>query len=1418
MNKIASFGEEQFNRIFPFYIVINDDLTIGSSGKTLGKMYPGIGQDEFSRYFRIKRPEIEVQSFESINNLHNQIVVIECLNEDRTTLRGQIEWLENTNQLLFIGSPWFNSIENVISNNLSLNDFAFHDPMIDLLHVLKTQEITTEDLKHLLKTVNQQKNELKNAAKEIEDIALFTTQNPDPLIRIDLEGQLLRQNPVAEQFTHFVYKDNTYTTETFWQMVVKSINLEKDRVIIEAEANGEIYSFLIRPIADSGYYNIYGRNITEEKKNAVQLQILSSLVAENTHGVIIADQDGRIEWANASFERMTGYNLAEMLGQKPGHLLQGPDTDPATIKYLSDQIAKGEPFICEVLNYKKNKQPYWLRIQGQALKDQDGRITKYFAIEEDITSEIENRRKIREFEDRFRMALEKIGDYVWERNFVTGHTRFSKNENHFIGVNTEEIERNVKLWWSSVLEEDRPQLDENDQKYRLGQQENHVLEYRIRHHDGSIKWVLDRGVVIEKDIAGKPLLIIGTHTDITRQKTLELELGATANRLTSLIQNLYSGVLLENENRTIGLLNQKFCDLFQIPVAPEQLIGSDCSQAADQSKHLFKDPEHFVHRIAQILEEQKIVVNEHLEMADGKHVQRDFIPIWNGHEYTGHLWLYTDITEQINADKMLEEQRTFYEQILNNMPADIAVFDDEHRYLFLNPQAIKNPELRSWMIGKRDEDYVAYRKLPKTIAEERRKLFNTVLDSKALQVFEEEFKQPDGSSKYILRNLHPVLNETSEVELVVGYGIDITPIKEIQNQIIESEKRYRDVIENSLALITTHDLKGNFISVNPMVGKTYGYADEEMVGRPIADFLSEEDQALFHSDYLSNITQNKQDSGIFRVRGKNGKIVYTLYNNFLKEESGTDPYVIGFAVDISERIQAEKELKVAKKTTEELAAAKQNFLANMSHEIRTPMNAIIGMSNQLSKTSLSEQQYFYLNTIHTAADNLLVIINDILDLSKIDAGKLSIEEIGFGPKQVISNALQVLMHKAEEKGIKLIQSKVDPNLSRVLIGDPYRLNQVLLNLISNAIKFTDHGSVDVTCDVIEDTRTAQTIQVCVIDTGVGMDQAFVKQLFKKFSQEDVSVSRRFGGTGLGMTITQSLLQLMGGTIDVQSEKNVGTKVTFQLELKKGKSNQLKVSDPEGIDTGKLVGRKILVVDDNEMNRLVASTILENYQVSIVQAENGLEAMEKIESEHPEIVLMDLQMPVLNGIEASKIIRDRGYDIPIIALTANAIKGENEKCFAAGMNDYISKPYQEEELLQKLIIWLKHDDPEQTIQKPASIENSAPLYDLRVLKDLSNNDPGFISKMTNLFCTQTPETVEKMIEHFNAGDLVSMGKLAHKIKPSISHLQIHSIKEDINTLEKAGKEKKVLPELEDILNKVKQTIEAVVQQMQQTTPK
>lgn len=1154
-----SFNEAQFNRLFPFFILINKELKVVAFGKSISKLFNLQKDQNFNQFFSIPRPHTAVNSFEDLIALQNQLVVVELFSDKKLMLKGQFEYKEETAEMLFLGSPWFSSMEEVLENKLVIDDFAKNDSLIDLLHLMKTIEITNQDLKELVSTINEQKQELNMANKEFYDMALFPTQNPDPNIRINYDGDVLQNNPAASNLDFIEYEGKTYRNDLFFKMITSRIDIKTKRRNLEASSNDIDYSFDCVAMPEEGYINIYGRDITNLKINQQELEKLSLIIQETINAVIISDSHGKIEWINKAFEKMTGYDLSEVKGKTPGTFLQGKETNMETVDYMRQQIKNSKPFRCEIFNYKKTGEGYWLRINGQPIFDKKGKVTNFFAIEEDITLEKETEAKLKAFDQNINIALQKIGDNVWMHDYRSNISTFSPKEYDLLGYLPTEFNNNVELWYNCIFSEDKILVEDLDKKYRRGQIDQHSIEYRVVHKDGTIKWVLDRGAVIERTIDGKPLKTIGTHTDIT---------------------------------------------------------------------------------------------------------------------------------ERINADKKLERLRDFYEKILDNIPSDIAVFDKEHRYLYLNPMAIKETKLRKWIIGKKDEDYIKKRNKPISILEGRRKLFNSILKSKELKTWEEELKQPDGTSKYILRNMYPVINNHNEVELVIGYAIDITNIKNIQQQIEESEKKYREIIDNSLAIITTHDLQGKFIDANPMIGKVYGYTDDEFIGHCLTDFMLEEDKPLFNETYLDNIKLSKEATGIFRVVHKNGHIVYTLYNNYLKEEPGKEPYVIGFAVDITQRVLAEKELKKEKKISEELAQAKHNFLANMSHEIRTPMNAIMGMSRQLLKSNLNDEQRNYLGNITNASENLLVIINDVLDLAKLEAGQLSFEKIPFNPKEVLANIMKVMTHKAEEKGLLLTNSFCDMSLSPILIGDPFRISQIMLNLVSNAIKFTFVGSIDVSCNILNDGETSQEIEIIVKDTGIGMEQSFLKNLFKKFSQEYESTSRKFGGTGLGMGITKNLMDNMGGEIFVESEKGKGTTVFLTFTLEKGTKLEAPIETHTVTSKNNLKDKKILVVDDNVMNRMVATLILKEFGVLVSEAEDGEEAISYLLNNDCDLVLMDLQMPVTNGYTASEIIRQKlKLDIPIIALTANVIRGEKEKCFKVGMNDYLSKPFDEEQFLEIISKWL-----------------------------------------------------------------------------------------------------------------------------------
>ena len=328
-------------------------------------------------------------------------------------------------------------------------------------------------------------------------------------------------------------------------------------------------------------------------------------------------------------------------------------------------------------------------------------------------------------------------------------------------------------------------------------------------------------------------------------------------------------------------------------------------------------------------------------------------------------------------------------------------------------------------------------------------------------------------------------------------------------------------------------------------------------------------------------------------------------NIFLQNDNDDLPTIIEYLKkQITKRKQAEEDLIIARELAEESAKSKETFLINMSHEIRTPMNAILGMSNQLAKTPLNNKQHFYLDIIQSASENLLIILNDILDISKIEAGKLYLENIGFELHSVISRSLQVFMHRAEEKGLYITNSFFDPNLSTILIGDPHRLNQVLLNLISNAIKFTEKGSIDISCYLLDETDTHQTIEIRVKDTGIGMEANFLKNVFQKFLQEDKSTARKYGGTGLGMAISKQLTEMMNGCIKVESEKNIGTTISINITLPKGVKDDMPKTVETVYDSNILNNKLVLIVDDNEMNRLVASTILKSNNIKFMEAHNG----------------------------------------------------------------------------------------------------------------------------------------------------------------------------------------------------------------------
>ncbi len=547
-------------------------------------------------------------------------------------------------------------------------------------------------------------------------------------------------------------------------------------------------------------------------------------------------------------------------------------------------------------------------------------------------------------------------------------------------------------------------------------------------------------------------------------------------------------------------------------------------------------------------------------------------------------------------------------------------------------------------------------------------------------------------------------------------------------------------------------------------------------------------------------------------------------SHFVETENDDLPEIVEFLKDqINKRREAEENLIEARELAEESLKAKESFLANMSHEIRTPMNAILGMSRQLAKTTLNSRQHFYLDAIQGASENLLIILNDILDLSKIEAGKLTLENIGFEPNNIVTRAMQVFMHKAEEKGLNITNNELDRHLSPVLIGDPFRLNQIILNLMSNAIKFTDKGYIDLSCYVVNDTITHQTIEIKVKDTGIGMDEEFLTNVFQKFLQEDKSTARKYGGTGLGMAICKQLIELMDGNIQVESQKNVGSTFTIQLTMAKGTKNDLPKKNEMVIDTAILKNKNILLVEDNEMNRLLATIILNAYGASVRDAHNGVQAIEAVKESTYDLILMDVQMPIMDGLQATRHIREMlQLKTPIIALTANALKGENDKCLEAGMDAYLTKPFIEEELILKIaeLIHISTNYPEVTepIITYSELENrptqalETTTFNLEYLHEVCGNNKEYVRSLLDAFLKEAENTVIEINKVLIKKDVKSLKSLAHKLKPSLDLINALHLRDVAQSLEDEASYGVFNKKIQDLATEFQAGVECILEEL------
>ena len=988
-------------------------------------------------------------------------------------------------------------------------------------------------------------------------------------------------------------------------------------------------------------------------------------------------------------------------------------------------------------------------------------------------------------EQRLRDFAEAASDWFWETDAAGRYVWFSDNVERATGI--------PAAWHYGKTREEigvqvaNPEVWEQLRTLIAQRKPFRNLEF-LRQGPKQLHWIRSSGMPIF-DAEGNFKGYRGTGTDITQFKQAQQQLVAAIEAMPDVFAHYDSSERLVLCNRRYREFHQdievrvgmRFNELLRA-----LLKHSSLYEASGREKSWYRQRMRRFRRAESLFEaqygEQLWLEIRQQRMPDG-----------------GMVIIGTDISARKQAELAqqrkqaeLSAQSELLRTILESIEQGVVVYDRDSHLVTWNKrfrELLKLPDDRfaSGTPVRELIDYVAQQGLlgPGSAEEHQALWSQRVKDAEPYNVH----VQPNGRVLEIHRALLP------DGGVVATYA-DVTRFKEAERRIQESEQSFRALLENSKHGCFIQQ-KWRLVYVNDAFVEMLKYQSrEELLNLPSLDNIIAPADIKRLRYYAE---QRKYGLEVpveyeFQAVCKDGSTVPLQQAVSLIKWDGKQAYFCS-VVDMSSHKQTEQELIAAREASEQMAHIKSEFLANMSHEIRTPLHGILGTAELLLKSPLQPEQHHFADVIHRSGNALLRLIDDILDFSKIEAGKLSIVEGPFGLRDVINDSMELMAEQAHRKNLEW-RLELPDNLPGQVNGDALRLRQVLLNLLSNAIKFTEQGKILCTVEIIKRETYQIWLRFCVSDTGIGINPKQLPRLFDYFSQLDSSPSRRYGGAGLGLAISKKIVELMGGHISAQSELNKGS--TFCLELPLGLptgqhlpySTNLPSSTPAASAGSEpvLAALNILVVEDNPVNQELAKAMLENLGCQVCITENGAEALATLEQTHFDAVLMDCQMPVMDGFTATKAIRRREREqqatvaIPIIALTASAFKNDKARCLAAGMNDFLAKPFTQSSLADMIQRWVEPglltsvEEPDDHLPK-ASDTFSAPGNWV-----LENQTQEFVEHIIGLYKQQAQTQLQQLEQALTQQDFRRLDRIAHTLKSASSQLGLRKMAELCENIE------------------------------------